>query len=470
MRVPGCARIRRSKIKSGKLDSDAATGSTIQREEDMKNQLSGIKRNSWKSRACLGAGAALVVAQFGQVATAAPEQADIDALRQQLIEQSRKLTEQQQLLEAELKKLEQHKQALRASQRSIEAMQTQLGMPVADKPADAGPQQLAGADLATTRGRGPEAAERVDNILEAVNLFSEPSIMTPQGTFIFDPYLQYAYTSSNRLSVIGFSVLNAVLIGQIDVSSVNRSNWIANIGGRYGVTNRFEVEARVPFIYRTDDTLTRTIQGVARDEVFSSDGSGVGDVELAARYQINAPRDDGAFYIAGLRFKTRTGKDIYEVEYDPNFNLPTELATGSGFYSLQPSFSAVLPSDPVVFFGGVNYTWNIKRDVDETIGTGIDAVPVGEVDPGDSLGLNFGMGLSLNERSSFSLSYEHTWIGKSTFDGEEAPNALNVQLGTLQTTFAYRLNQSTNLNLTIGAGLTEDTPDTTVTLRVPIRF
>ena len=431
----------------------------------MRKQLSGVKRTSWTSRVCLGAGTALVAAQLSQVAIAAPEQADIDALRQQLVEQSRKLAEQQQLLEAELKKLEQHKQSLQATQRSIEAMQAQLGMPVADRPTDAKPQQLAEADLSTTRGRGPEATERVDNILEAVNLFSEPSIMTPQGTFIFDPYLQYAYNSSDRLSVIGFSVLNAVLIGEINVSQSNRTNWVASLGGRYGVTNRFEVEARVPLIYRTDDTLARPITSTSQNELFSSDGSGVGDVELAARYQLNAPRDDGAFYIAGLRFKTRTGKDIYEVDYDPLFNLPTELATGSGFYSLQPSLSGVLPSDPVVFFGGVNYTWNIKRDVNEMVGTAF----VGEVDPGDSIGLNFGMGLSLNERSSFSVSYEHTWIGESSFEGL-TNDALDVQLGTLQTTFAYRLNKSTNINLTIGAGLTEDTPDTTMTLRVPIRF
>ena len=440
----------------------------------MEKQLSGIKRTSWKTRALRGTGTALVAAQFCNVAIAAPEQADIDALRQQVVEQSRKLAEQQQLLEAELKKLEQNKQSLEETRRSIEAMQVQLGMPV-----NINPQQVSQAEQSMYRGRGPDApdtAERVDNILEAVNLFTEPSIMTPKGTFVFDPYLQYAYDSSDRLSVIGFSVLNAVLIGEINVSRANRTNWIVNLGGRYGVTDRFEVEARVPYIYRTDDTLARPITASSQDQLFSSDGSGLGDVELAARYQLNAPRDDGAFYIAGLRFKSRTGKDIYSVGYDPLTNLPTELATGSGFYSLQPSLSGVLPSDPVVFFGGINYTWNIKRDVNAVIGAGADTQHIGEVDPGDSVGLNFGMGLSLNERSSFSLSYEHTWIGKSTFDGQEPHNALgvpttlDVQLGTLQTTFAYRLNKSTNLNLTIGAGLTADTPDTTITLRVPIKF
>lgn len=438
----------------------------------MKQQLSTFKRTSWRTRACVSVGTAIVAAQFCNVAVAAPEQADIDTLRQQLVEQSKKLTEQQQLLEAELKKLEQHKQSLQETQRSIEAMQAQLGMPV-----NINPQQVSQAEQSMYRGRGPDtAAERVDNVLDAVNLFTEPSIMTPKGTFVFDPYLQYAYDSSDRLSVIGFSVLNAVLIGEINVSRANRTNWIANLGGRYGVTDRFEVEARVPYIYRTDDTLARPITASSQDQLFSSDGNGLGDVELAARYQLNAPRDDGAFYIAGLRFKSRTGQDIYDVGYDPLTNLPTDLATGSGFYSLQPSLSGVLPSDPVVFFGGINYTWNIKRDVNETVGTGVDAQHIGEVDPGDSVGLNFGMGLSLNERSSFSLSYEHTWIEKSKFDGQEPQNALGVpttlvvQLGTLQTTFSYRLNKSTNLNLTIGAGLTEDTPDTTMTLRIPIKF
>jgi hypothetical protein len=347
-------------------------------------------------------------------------------------------------------------------------MQLQLGMPV-----NINPLQVSQAEQSMYRGRGPDtAAERVDNVLDAVNLFTEPSIMTPKGTFVFDPYLQYAYDSSDRLSVIGFSVLNAVLIGEINVSRANRTNYILNLGGRYGVTDRFEVEARVPYIYRTDDTMARPITSASADQLYSSDGNGLGDIELAARYQLNAPRDDGAFYIAGLRFKARNGKDIYSVNYDPSTNLPTELATGSGFYSLQPSLSAVLPSDPVVFFGGINYTWNIKRDVNETVGT----QQIGEVDPGDSVGLNFGMGLSLNERSSFSLSYEHTWIGKSTFDGQEPkdsfgnPTTLVVQLGTLQTTFSYRLNKSANLNLTIGAGLTEDTPDTTMTLRIPIKF
>lgn len=398
----------------------------------------------------------------------APADADYQTLRQQLAEQAKSLAEQQQRLAQEMKKLEE-------TQRRIQAMQGQLGMP-----AEINPQRLAQAEESTFRGRGDEAGRMDSTTLDVATVFSQPSILTPKGTFVFDPSLQYSFSSSDRVTVVGFSVLNAVLIGAIDVRSVNRNNLIATLGGRYGLTNRLEIEARVPYIYRRDDSLSRRISGSAIDESFNSDGSGLGDIELAARYQLNVPTGDAPFYVAGLRLKTRTGKDQYEVAYDTDFNLPKELPTGSGFYSLQPSLSVVLPADPVVFFGGVNYTWNIKRDVNASIPfTDIDedGVPVpgatrfiGEVDPGDSLGLNVGMGLGLNERSSFSLSYEHTWIDRTRLNGQVADGSMWVQLATLQAGFSYRLNKRTNFNLSIGAGLTDDTPDTTVTLRLPIRF
>lgn len=390
-----------------------------------------------------------------------PGTGERDRLEQALAEQAKLLAELKERLALEMRKLED-------TQRRVHAIQRQLGTP-----AEIDPARLAHADAALS-GRGSDGAPRVDPTLDVATVFSQPSILTPKGSFVFEPSLQYSYSSSDRVSILGYSVLNAVLIGQIDVRSVNRSTWTAALTGRYGLTNRLEVEARLPFLYRSDDTVTRSVGEVARSEMFSSDGAGLGDIELAARYQINVPKPDGAFYVAGLRLKTRTGKDQYEVDYDPNFNLPNELPTGSGFFSLQPSLSAVLPTDPVVFFGGVNYVWNIKRDVDATIPYQNNLVyytqHIGEVDPGDSIGFNFGMGLGLNERSSFSLSYEHTWIDKTEIDGSVANEALAVQLATLQAGFSYRLNKRANLNLSIGAGLTEDTPDTTLTLRLPMRF
>ncbi len=45
-----------------------------------------------------------------------------------------------------------------------------------------------------------------------------------------------------------------------------------------------------------------------------------------------------------------------------------------------------------------------------------------------------------------------------------------VILGSLLVGYSYRLSPKTTLNLSIGAGLTRDTPDVVMTLRVPIAF
>jgi len=416
---------------------------------------------------------ALAAAVFSQTALAAgvvPADApDLAAIKLQLEEQSRALAEQQRQLAADLKKLENHKRALDDSQHRLEALRMQLGMAPDER-------RVVSSDLEGLSGGQSVVTTEGTRSIDVGTLFAQPTILTPKGTTVFEPSLQYAFSSSDRVSIVGYSILPALVIGLIDVRSVNRSTWIAAGTVRYGLTNRLEVEAKLPFVYRNDDTISRPIDLApsATERLFSADGYGLGDIELAARYQLNLPKANDPFYVAGLRLKTRTGTDPFEVEYldassPENFGtFQKELPTGSGFYSLQPSLSAVLPTDPAVFFGGINYLWNIKRDVNKNVGA--PGSFIGEVDPGDSIGFNLGMGLSLNERSAFSLGYEHTWIGKTKVDDTSPDTARSTQLASLLVGYSYRLNKTTNFNLSIGAGLTEDTPDTQVTVRLPIRF
>ena len=92
---------------------------------------------------------------------------------------------------------------------------------------------------------------------------------------------------------------------------------------------------------------------------------------MAARYQLNNGGADKPYYVAGLRFKSRTGRDPFEVITDcthrcvgenaTGTGLPLDLPTGSGFYSLQPSLTWLFPSDPAVFFGSISYLHGFKR-------------------------------------------------------------------------------------------------------------
>jgi hypothetical protein len=146
--------------------------------------------------------------------------------------------------------------------------------------------------------------------------------------------------------------------------------------------------------------------------------------------------------------------------------LQTELPTGSGFIGLQPSVTALFPSDPAVFFGTVSYlhSFGRKHVVQRTTGGDQD---LGNIRPGGVLGFNFGMGLSLNDRSSFSIGYDHASVGRTKQNGVAPPDSVRVQLGTLLLGYSYRLMPQRTLNLSLGAGLTRDTPDVTLTVRIP---
>lgn len=304
-------------------------------------------------------------------------------------------------------------------------------------------------------------------------IFEQPGVLTPRGRFVFEPGLQFGYSSSNRVSLVGYTIIPAITIGLIDVREVKRNTFTGTLTGRWGITNRFEIEARFPYVHRSDSVLERPQNTNSnQDQLFSSDGKGIGDIEVTGRYQFNDGGLDRPYYIGTLRLKSRTGKDPFEVVTDTSSGAATaglqrELPTGSGFYTLQPGVSVLLPSDPAVFFGGVSYQYNFKRD-NVIMNTTAGPQLLGEVKPGGVFGFNFGMGLSLNDRASFSIGYDHASVAKTKVNGAFAANSVRTELGTLLVGYSHRIGPKTTVNLSLGVGVTRDTPDLTLTLRVPM--
>ena len=56
--------------------------------------------------------------------------------------------------------------------------------------------------------------------------------------------------------------------------------------------------------------------GTAADRAFETSGKAIGDIELAWRYQLNEGGIDKPCYIAGMRFKSRTGRAPFQVVTD----------------------------------------------------------------------------------------------------------------------------------------------------------
>ncbi len=405
---------------------------------------------------------ALALTSLGGHAQEQSTEAEIRELARQLKAQASQLNVQQKQLEAQRRRVEELERELAKAGKTPAPAQQQAQTPSSPQPKQS---QAAASRQEGVRedavGRAPETPPetRPADIPALVDI---RGVLTPRNTLVLEPSIQYSHLTSNRVALVGFTIIPAITIGLIDVRSVNRDVFIGQIAARYGLTNRFELEAKVPYVYRHDSNLARPLATPSTaDSVFDASGHSLGDIELAARYQLNQGGVNKPYYVGNLRIKARNGKDPFEVDIDPETNLQRELPTGTGFWGVQPSLTAIFPSDPAVFFGNVSYLWHIKRNVGRGFGT---------VDPGDAVGVSFGMGLALNEKASLSIGYEHSTILKTKQNGTGLIDSRTIQIGTLNLGGSYRLSNRTMLNLSLGVGVTSEAPDLQATLRLPISF
>ena len=388
-----------------------------------------------------------------------------------------RLDELQRLVNAQIERMEALKRAMQQEESSLGDLRRALRVELLASQRARGlppPDSVAQAEISAPQpvGQAPDAEARAPTVAP---IFEQGGVLTPKGKKVLEPSFQYSYSSSNRIALVGYTVIPAILVGVVDVREVKRNTFAAALTGRYGLTNRWEIEARVPYVYRADTSIGREIlQGQSNNAAFNSSGNGIGDVEITARHQLNDGGVDKPFFIGSLRFKSRTGTDPFDVETTRNVlglrdGLQTSLPTGSGFYGLQPALTALFASDPAVFFGTVSYLHSFARSgvIRQTDNGPED---LGKIQPGGVFGFNFGMGLGLNEKSSFSIGYDHSSVGKTLQNGAAAADSVRVQLGTLLLGYSYRLSPQRTLSLSLGAGLTRDTPDVTLTVRVPITF
>ena len=426
-------------------------------------------RTKW---CCGGITGALLVASNGyaQSALEVQQQAEeVGQLKKAIEAESLRLEEMKRQMAGQEKRLRELRQAIDQN-----VLATQRGTGTQPTAATAVPpaQAVAQAEQPTPVGQAPEQANRPPQVAP---IFEQPGVLTPKGKFVVEPSLQYAYSSSDRVALVGYTIIPAIVIGLIDIREVKDNTWTGALTARYGVTNRFEIEAKVPYVYRYDTTVARPIgTGSATESIFDTSGKGIGDVELTGRYQFNEGGVDTPYYIGTLRLKSRTGRDPFQVQTSTTVQgftngLLMEQPTGSGFYAVEPGITMLYPSDPAVFFGSLRYLHNFKRH-NVTLNTDQGDEDLGTIEAGDIASFNFGMGFALNDRSSFSLGYEQNSVGKTKQNGQTAQGSVRVQLGTLLLGYSLQLSNSRTLNVSLGAGLTRDTPDVTLTVRLPMTF
>lgn len=326
---------------------------------------------------------------------------------------------------------------------------------------------------------GQRPADR-DRPPEVAVLGSEGSVVTRQGQLTAELQLDYARADRNRALFRGIEVVESVLVGEFNINESQQDIITASVAARYGVTNKLEIGARLPFVHRADSSILAPIQGStnndpAREVSSAAKGTGIGDLEISARYQLASARNGWPFIVGNLQVVAPTGSNPFGVPRNANGEA-LKAATGAGFWGVSPSVTAILPSDPAVLFGTIGFTHNFGRSVN----TVIDPVQITYVKPGDSVSFSAGIGISLNERTSFNLGYAQTWaFGTLTRtmllrpSGTQPAGPVNqtgrdLQLGRLLFGVTYRATDRASINWSVEAGATDDAPDVRSVLRLPL--
>ncbi|MBI2236045.1 MAG: transporter [Magnetospirillum sp.] len=291
-------------------------------------------------------------------------------------------------------------------------------------------------------------------------------VLTRQGVLVIEPSIEYQHTDINRFVVGGVAILDTVLVGSIEATQANRDAVTGTLGLRYGITNRLEAELRIPYMYRQDSTTNTVVNTNNTVATTSLTDHGLGDIEGAVHYQVNEGEGSWPFFVANLRVKSTTGTGPYDTKRN-SLGIEEELATGSGFWGIEPSLTVIAPSDPAVFYANIGYLWNVARDIDKVVANNRT---VSRVDPGDAIRFGVGMGLSLNEKVSFSIGYQHDWIMKTTTTFAETGdfNSETLNVGSMNFGVNWQISPDTALNVNIGIGVTNDAPDVRLMARMPI--
>jgi len=393
--------------------------------------------------------------------------AQIDAQAQLLEEQARELEQQRLELNEQRRQLQLLLQQQAAGDQGVNPAQSADRTPATPAPSQQTAQTEGDApDDSATRPPEEKRTEQEITVIADVG-----GVLTPRGTLTLEPTLSASHTSSNRFFFQGVEIVDAILIGAIEATESRRNYLAAQLGLRYGLTDRLELSSKIPFVYRDDrveSTVLSEAQGQQGQPTFlqNINGSGLGDIEFGLQYQLNDGQDGWPYFIANMRAKSTTGEGPFSVARDST-GFETELATGSGFWSVEPSLTMIFRSDPAVFFTNFGYIYNISRDVNLDTG----GSTIGRVNPGDTISGSFGMGFALNEKLSVSLGYQHNYVfGTKSIINDNPINSQDFQVGSFLFGMSLGVGQTTGLSMNVGVGVTEESPDVEFTLRMPFSF
>lgn len=399
--------------------------------------------------------------------------------------------EQVQRIRAELEQLKEVNIQLYRRMQYLEGQLHQLAPPAtAQQPAErdqgtrlAQEEKPAQRDPESARAdsvrREPERSRAVEDLFQEEHTFFDQ-------TFSLEWGLQYSHFDRSQLVLNGFLALDAIFLGNISIDQVDADIWTTSLTARWGLTDRLQLNARVPWVYRETKFSSggQQLSSILVSEETVSD-SDIGDVSFGLSYQLFRETPRRPDVVWNLSATAPTGRDPYGIKFlgdddflDPdsntNLQIPRALPTGTGLWGISTGFSLLRTVDPGVLYASVSYTHYLEESFSD-ISSDPDLPPVpGDVQLGDRFRLGAGIAFALNERTnmSFGFSQEFFQTSKVKREGQQRQNIVGSKTttGTLDIGVTYAMSNRLSVVGNLGVGLTQDSSDYTFSLRFPYRF
>jgi Putative MetA-pathway of phenol degradation len=211
------------------------------------------------------------------------------------------------------------------------------------------------------------------------------------------------------------------------------------LGTRVGLPLDAQAELRLPY-------------GIVQQQVSLGDvgdsrtGTGLGNLSVGLAKTVLRETGWQPDLITRLTWNAPTGESE-----DDN----VALTSGSGFNQLRGEVVALKRQDPLAFVLSAAYETTFNK--------------INGTEPGDRLGFSLGAFLATSPETSLNLSLQQTFSDDVRRDGRvvnesgQTQSVLNIGISSI-------LGKQVLLNLLAGVGLTDDAPDYSVMLSLPIRF
>jgi hypothetical protein len=279
-----------------------------------------------------------------------------------------------------------------------------------------------------------EAAERALDF----TLVEEGALLLPLGRAQVTPSFTYTRETGDFPVVVNPGSANP-LLGEEDVRR-NEFEFAADL--LVGLPLDSQLELGLPYNLVDESTVNR-VRGSAVQES-SRTGEGLGDFSVGLAKTVLRERNWLPDVVLRVNWDTGTGE-----------RQNNDVFLDAGFQELTGSVSLIKRQDPLVFVGGGFYEWAYDQEDD--------------VDPGNSYGFNIGTFLAASPNTSLNVVLNQSFGDEVEVAGQRIRGSDTVQ-SILTFGASAILTRNMLLNGAVGVGLTDDSPDYSVSLSLPIRF